>query len=339
MVFASLSLHSCPNSSARFDGETYETGRLHRLLEKATDPVMKMYVADLRNTELKLEDGANTKGTPALTASSSSCANDGSYMVDIPSYEDSTFQGITYILNLTDPKNNRWTIRKKYQDFEVLHKTLSSNLEELRHSPSSPPIAMLPGKFTSLIRPTKTEIEERVKGLQSYLTDILQEVASLSEDNHKVLCEFLDVKVLYDPPTKIVHAENIPNHFLVLKQQLTEYRTSSEANAQPADRMILVLKQIWGGEISVKILEAHALLQRMATLLGMTLEINHFFVSMFGNTLAFAKLPLRDLLLTLKDILGNFSAVAQELFRHACQINADQKYNWHKNLQTTEHGK
>jgi len=57
---------------------------------------------------------------------------------------------------------------------------------------------------------------------------------------------------------------------------------------------------------------------------------------MFGNTLSFAKLPLRDLLLTLKDILGNFHALAQELFKHACQQNADQKYQWHKNLQATE---
>jgi hypothetical protein len=29
-------------NSNRFDGESYESGRLHRLLEKATDPVMKM---------------------------------------------------------------------------------------------------------------------------------------------------------------------------------------------------------------------------------------------------------------------------------------------------------
>jgi hypothetical protein len=83
-------------------------------------------------------------------------------------------------------------------------------------------------------------------------------------------------------------------------------------------------------------LEAHALLQRLATVLGLTLEINHFFVSMFGNTLAFSKLPLRDLLMTLKDILGNFLALASDLFKYACQLNADQKYNWHKNLQATE---
>jgi hypothetical protein len=52
-----------------------------------------------------------------------------------------------------------------------------------------------------------------------------------------------------------------------------------------------------------------------------------------GNTLAFSKLPLRDLLLTLKDIMGNFLALANDLFKYACQLNADQKYTWHKNLQ------
>lgn len=103
--------------------------------------------------------------------------------------------------------------------------------------------------------------------------------------------------------------------------------------------MFGVLKAAWGIESTARILEAHALLQRMATLLGLTLEINHFFVSMFGNTLAFSKLPLRDLLMTLKDIMGQFLAVAADLFRYACQLNADQKYNWHKNLQVRQAGR
>jgi hypothetical protein len=44
---------------------------------------------------------------------------------------------------------------------------------------------------------------------------------------------------------------------------------------------------IFGVLLFAQIFEGHALLQRMATLLGLTLEINHFFVSMFGGPIVF----------------------------------------------------
>jgi hypothetical protein len=74
----------------------------------------------------------------------------------------------------------------------------------------------------------------------------------------------------------------------------------------------------------------------MATILGWTLEINHFFVSMFGNTLAFSKLPLRDILSTQKDIMSNFLTIANDIYKFALQQNSNLQYKWHKNLQMTE---
>ena len=56
-------------------------------------------------------------------------------------------------------------------------------------------------------------------------------------------------------------------------------------------------------------------LQRMATILSWTLEINHFFVSMFGNTLAFSKLPLRDILSTQKDIMNESMSKSMVAFK------------------------
>jgi hypothetical protein len=50
-------------------------------------------------------------------------------------------------------------------------------------------------------------VQERVQGLKAFLCLVLEEMGSLQERNRKLLCEFLDVKTLYDPPTKIVHAE------------------------------------------------------------------------------------------------------------------------------------
>lgn len=69
---------------------------------------------------------------------------------------------------------------------------------------------------------------------------------------------------------------------------------------------------------------------------GWTLEINHFFVSMFGNTLTFSQLPLRDILTTQKDIMTRFLTVTTKLFDYACQLNSDQKFKWHKNMQMSE---
>jgi hypothetical protein len=71
----------------------------------------------------------------------------------------------------------------------------------------------------------------------------------------------------------------------------------------------------------------------MATILGWTLEINHFFVSMFGNTLAFSKLPLKELLATQKEIMMKLNETTREIFQYACDLNAQQDYKWHKNLQ------
>ncbi len=74
----------------------------------------------------------------------------------------------------------------------------------------------------------------------------------------------------------------------------------------------------------------------MCTVLGWTLEINHFFISMFGNTLTFSKLPLRDIIMLQKDIMTKFLLICNELFDFACKVNADSKYKWHKNLQMCE---
>lgn len=98
-------------------------------------------------------------------------------------------------------------------------------------------------------------------------------------------------------------------------------------------RNMQVFRQTWGADYVSKILDAHALLQRMATILGWTLEINHFFVSMFGNTLAFSKLPLKDMLGTQKNIMSRLLLVLTDIFNYACELNGQQGYKWHRNLQ------
>jgi hypothetical protein len=123
----------------------------------------------------------------------------------------------------------------------------------------------------------------------------------------------------------------------------TSHSTSTSTGAAPPSstptpmsKDMMKFRLNWGVEWSLKVFDAYALLQRMATVLSWNLEINHFFISMFGNTVAFSKLPLQEILMTLKGILSKFLVLASELFRYACQLNAEQEYNWHKNLQMTE---
>lgn len=100
-------------SSNRFDGDTYETGRLHRLLERNTDPVMKMYVADIRESDRRIEAAATPQGpagllTPAQEAPSF-------YKIIVLKIEDGGLFGpATFVFSVTDPKANTWVLRKKY---------------------------------------------------------------------------------------------------------------------------------------------------------------------------------------------------------------------------------
>jgi hypothetical protein len=103
-----------------------------------------------------------------------------------------------------------------------------------------------------------------------------------------------------------------------------------------SDKELDEFRRVWGVEYCVKIFDAYALLQRIATVLGWTLEINHFFISMFGNTVTFSRLPLRDIVITLKELLTKFLALSNDLYSFACQLNADSKYKWHKNMQMAE---
>lgn len=97
-----------------------------------------------------------------------------------------------------------------------------------------------------------------------------------------------------------------------------------------------IFQRIWGPEFGLKIINAYSLLQRIATILGWTLEINHFFISMFGNTLSFSKLPLHDIITTQKELIQQFMTLSNELYTFICKINEENSYKFHKNLQMTE---
>lgn len=328
-------------SSPAFDGESFERGRLNRMLLQATDSVMKSYVTDMRETEKRIEGGPMER----LGGAAEDFVPD--YVVDVPEYDDSlslSLSGALYTVDITDPKGHRWVVKKTYGDFKTLHKLLEADFASINKP------LQLPEPFSSMM-PSASDHEERAVGLSRYLAGALGCLAELDPLQRRALGRFVDCRdlVLPAPKNVYVNAEAVPNAFVKIKADFNQLLLGRPVEAGPSaearagkrkesglNKDMALLKQTWGVEWVAKIFEAYALLQRMCTVLAWTLEINHFFLSMFGNTLAFSKLPLREILLTQKDIISNFVGYCTDLFQYACALNADSQYKWHKNLHAAE---
>lgn len=285
--------------------------------------------------ESKMTSTTMTPKTITSNSSPSGGSDSRRYYITVPMHE--TFMsGTIYNIDVRDPDNHRWIVRKSYKDFKKLHRLIAEDYVHI----NSP--LMLPPKMQNLIA-YQADYEARAEHLRQYMTEALRCINEVSPYIRKVLAKFLETRELASPaPTRVfIHAETVPNIFVNMKKELKNHlMTVGEANkgrkASGKEKDLFLFRQNWGIEWMLRILDGYAMLQRMSTLLAWTLEINHFFVSMFGNTLTFSKLPLRDILMTLKDILSSFLAFATDLFKYACQLNADQQYKWHKNLQACE---
>jgi hypothetical protein len=377
-------------TNVAFDRRTYETGKLHSLLENATNVVIESYVEDMNLTHERTQPGAprqplgqplgqgtgtgenspygssqhqqqqaESKGGPENMQLPASEGAGGEYLIDISDFEESTLRGVIYSIEICDPKGLRWLVRRTYAEFETLHgvfaadKTLLKDVLERLVFP-----ARLQG--TKMFR-DKTEYYAMARSLQGYLCNALSKLWHFSKPSHAAVCAFLEVKDIVVPgggSRVLKRAEHVPNVFISMKRDFADMllltsgssatststkagavsatpATAPKESAQSAQSMA-EMRKVWGIEMTLKIFEGYALLQRMATVLGWTLEINHFFISMFGNTLTFSKLPLRDIIFLQKDIMTRFLGVCNDLFQFACKINADSKYKWHKNLQMVE---
>lgn len=347
-----------------FDGSSYESGKLHRLLDKATVSVMKAYVSDMRETDKRMESGKaidgkraadGSKMMAALTAAPNMLAIGNGGEESAPSggipvvapedkgygseYDfemsdharDSAMSAVQFTILVSDRQNGgEWVIKKSYKDFKELHKKIRADFENV-----DKPL-YLPSKHSTMF-PKTEEIEEVASGLRLYLLQAVDDPEALLPATRAVLSKFIQVKTLAIPEkSRLVKAENMPNYFVDLKRDFKQMLVETQPDGEEMPKALRIFRETWGVDYVYKILDAHALLQRMATILGWTLEINHFFVSMFGNTLAFSKLPLKDVLATQKDIMNKLLVVTSDIFEYACDLNANQGYRWHKNLQVSE---
>jgi hypothetical protein len=364
----------CPNkkiggnltANAVFDGRTFETGKLHNLLESATNIMLESYVEDMTLSQQRVSGSAGLLPSEAGNRSSAGGGGDSlvvysaqgtgqsgqiipgaagprevdQYLVDISDFEESSLRPVVYIIEMLDPKGHRWVVRRAFTEFEALHETVTAQNRDQQED--SLAALVFPTKLPNKVFREKQEYHDMCRHLQGYLIALLYALNNFTSATQSAVCTFLEVKQLILSPNnrQLRRAESVPNAFVALKREfnamLIAKEDSKSGPSKTATAAMAEFRRVWGIEMTVKVFDAYALLQRMATVLGWTLEINHFFISMFGNTLAFSKLPLRDIIFLQRDIMTSFLRHCTELFDFACMVNADSKYKWHKNLQMVE---
>ena len=75
-------------SDVSFDGRTYETGKLHNLLESATNIVLESYVADMNLTHERTNKGAEYKSVDYAAPSSVSYGGGGGNSTQLAVYNN-----------------------------------------------------------------------------------------------------------------------------------------------------------------------------------------------------------------------------------------------------------
>lgn len=287
---------------------------------------------------------------------------------------ESSITSTLFVVKIQDPKGHQWITKRSWSEFEQLHNILVKESTDLSHDSILvfPEKKMTLNAITN----NNEYNESLMIQLDAYCQKLLDIMTDLNNRSQNSLAKFLDTKyIIVTGGDKLHYAESIPNAFIPIKNifkmqimgnqagstnllsanidegprkwlekspRVAESKSNSANSDEEFVRDILSDKEldefrrVWGVEYCVKIFDAYALLQRIATVLGWTLEINHFFISMFGNTVTFSRLPLRDIVITLKELLTKFLALSNDLYSFACQLNADSKYKWHKNMQMAE---
>ena len=266
------------------------------------------------------------------------------YIIEITEFDESYFSSPLYVIELCDPNGHRWIVRRSFNEFSALDKKLTIDEKASVEMIES---LNFPIKINNTIMKSKDNYFEICNLLQEYLLRMFKVLINFSTVSQDLVCQFIEVKqlILSSNNKSLKRAEHVPNVFISLKDDFKKMlmltrdemkKINGDGANSNISKAMVEFRKVWGIDMTLKVFEAYALLQRMATVLGWTLEINHFFLSMFGNTLAFSKLPLRAILFTQKDIMNKFISICDELFQFASQLHTESKYKWHKNLQMAE---
>ncbi len=315
-----------------------------------------------------IENNNSIPSSPQNAMAEKSRKSSSGYDIAIRGYEASLTSTI-FIIKIEDPKGHQWIAKRSWSEFENFHACL---VKELSDTPSSNPLVFPEKKMTLNAVTNSTEYYTALAArLDAYCLHLLDLMPDFNTRCQNILAKFLDTKyIIMSGSDRLHYAESIPNAFIPIRNIFQKQVMGQKDSAVPVDsnkkwfgvpqvagsksagvddnrdeyfingilseKELDEFRRIWGIEYCVKIFESYALLQRIATVLGWTLEINHFFISMFGNTVTFSRLPLRDIIATLRELLTKFLVLSNDIYNFACLLNAESKYKWHKNMQMAE---
>jgi hypothetical protein len=386
----------------------------------------KLFPQKTLSKDYYIDNARGASPTAAITGSSSNHNNDnlvmfpsqrpssgnsnalavGSrYQIYVKGYEKNTIQitSTVYLIQVEDPKQNKWIVRKTWNDFENFHNLLLKELSYYNISTTAPSsstssstsngvnyseLLSFPQKNSSNLQyllNTSEYCEKNIELLNVYCQRVSSFIYLFQYPKiQKLISQFLETKYLMkdmstaleqNSKSHFIYGEFIPNVFLLLKDYYKNHLIQETNNGRPRRESkgseptaidssssndgggfnsIQVsnlfynifedfhfkewnsFQKTWGPEYGMKVITAYSLLQRIVTILGWTLEIHYFFLSMFGNTLTFSKLPLHDILTTQKELIQQFMNISNELYAFTCSLNEDSSYKFHKNLSMTE---
>jgi hypothetical protein len=423
LLFHSKKIGASITTTPSYDGNNLETGKLHYLLERVTSVVFETYQKDLEVTNNKLfpekmnnlfsaeNQLINNDNNMVMVASRSrnnsnsgekqsqlttSGTSTNGYRIYVKGYEKNTLQvtSTVYLIQIEDPKGNKWLLRKNWNDFESFHSLLLKELSyyNISTAPTTTSFSQSYGELLSFPQKNSNNFqyllnsteyhEKNIDLLNNYCSRLSLFIYQFQYPKiQKLMANFLETKYLMkdvqqitgkDSKNHFIYGDNIPNVFVSLKDYYQSHllkdsntkKTKKEEEKQKESTEIIQntnnnnslqisnlfynifedftskewdsFQKTWGPEYGMKIIHGYSLLQRIVTILGWTLEIHYFFLSMFGNTLSFSKLPLHDILTTQKELVQQFLNLSQELYAFTCSLNEDSSYKFHKNLSMTE---
>lgn len=312
-------------ASRELDQSTYARGKLAGLLSATSASV------------LRIADETQASERPDSETSL--------YEVQVPRVIPATFlRNAGFVVSVTGPRAGgsfeTWEVVQTQSDFDALSLTLREHL-------GSATAPRIDGRRSS--RGGGSESEEERQALERFLRTTLQMQSALPEPVQARLAVFLDVgrsgRDLARMKRGAVVSEENPNVFAVLKRTLdaaaprgspVQSRSLHARHGSGLPPDLRALQEEWGWEHASDVLQAFSLLQRLCTMLSWTYEINSIFVAMFGNTLSFSKIPLKEMLDTQRVIVMQLLSVCRSLYDGACQLNRQRGYKWHRNLDPTD---
>jgi hypothetical protein len=219
-------------TNLKLDGKTFETGKLHRILEQSTEVVFKTYVQDM-NESIENQKSPELKALEAHTTTNimfqpqiDSLIRKGEYqyLIKVQDYEETlvSLKGVLYLIEICDPKGHKWIVRKTFSDCEQLHLFLMEHVDDEYKER----VESFPTKIGKMF-PKKEDYLAICAQLSVYFQTVFDSLSFFDKELTDALTVFSEAKYLIIPANRTnKRAEEMPNLFLKLKKDFSDQLVS-----------------------------------------------------------------------------------------------------------------